>query len=281
MGVMDRRQPRHLLDTGFTLPELLVTIGIIALLIGILLPALSKAKARALNLRCLSNLRSIGQNLQIYANQFQGRLPQHPSGDTWLWDVPYVTRDAMAGLTGETPAGGVPGRGRDVLYCPFFIDHDEDELWNFAPSSPGGPSAVIGYVSLIQRMPPSPLAGATLIEREFVNNYRPNVVTKNAPRKPAEIELVCDAVISQGDVFAAQGGWKGIHVTPHLDKRGQPHGGNSLYLDGHAAFVPFTAMQVRFEAVPATTATTAAAVRFWFGPPAEGATAAPTPTTPR
>jgi prepilin-type N-terminal cleavage/methylation domain-containing protein/prepilin-type processing-associated H-X9-DG protein len=262
---MDRRGSKYSPATGFTLPELLVVVGILVLLVAILMPALSKAKAHALNLQCLSHLRSIGQNLQIYANQFNGHLPQATSDEKWLWDVPYVTRDAMAGLTGDTPAGAIPGRGRDVLYCPFFHEQDDEDLWNYAPSAPGGPYAVIGYVSLIQRLPPSPLAGATLVEREFVTNYRPNVVTKNAPRKPAEIEMVCDAVISQGESFAANGSWKGIHVTPHLDKHGQPHGGNALYLDGHAVFVPFRAMKARWEAEPGR----AAAVRVWFGAPAE------------
>ena len=276
--MMNRRSSTCSARAGFTLAELLVAVGIIAVLIAILLPALSKAKGHALNLRCLSHLRSIGQNLEIYANSSGGKLPQHPSSETWLWDVPYLTRDAMAGLTGEAPPGSAPGAGRDLLYCPFYLQQNDEDLWNFAPSAPGGPYAVIGYVSLIQRMAPSPLAGAALLEREFVNNYRPNVTTRNAPTKPTEIELVCDAVISQGDSFAAQGGWKGIHVTPHLDKNGQPHGGNSLYLDGHAAFVPFSAMKVRWEAEAGRAAGVPAArpaVRIWFGPPAIAPAASP------
>ncbi|HEY1684923.1 MAG TPA: type II secretion system protein [Tepidisphaeraceae bacterium] len=57
---------------AFSLAELLVVLGIIALLISLLFPALSRARAQANYIRCQSNLRQIGQAMVIYANNYSG-----------------------------------------------------------------------------------------------------------------------------------------------------------------------------------------------------------------
>lgn len=70
----NRRVFRHACR-AFTLTELLVVFGIIAILAGLLVPALSRSKAHAYNAACMNNLRQLGIATRLYADDNQDRLP--------------------------------------------------------------------------------------------------------------------------------------------------------------------------------------------------------------
>jgi len=118
---------RHSAPRAFTLVELLVVIGIIALLISILLPSLARARATAVTVACLSNIRQIGQALMMYEADNR-RLPYGSTGgteahDTWWHAVSeYMgtrTRDASGRWTNLSRALQCPGVAPDFAGTPY------------------------------------------------------------------------------------------------------------------------------------------------------------------
>ena len=106
---------------GFTLIELLVVIAIIAILAAILLPALNSARGRARSTMCTSNLKTWGNVIMMYANEYDGYLlpkevAKHPTPDTALtpWNFYNSIARVMVGGGSEEKWTA----GEDVNGCP-------------------------------------------------------------------------------------------------------------------------------------------------------------------
>jgi prepilin-type N-terminal cleavage/methylation domain-containing protein/prepilin-type processing-associated H-X9-DG protein len=145
---------------GFTLVELLVVIGIIALLVGILLPSLAGARRNARKVQCLAALSEIGKGLQMYAASFDQKWPvaayRLPNNDQSKWYgwmhlvAPFVSSIQSTAARGELGTNEALRKSSVLWGCPEWTStHDYDNTAN--PNS----TAVMNYTGYGMQYYPS------------------------------------------------------------------------------------------------------------------------------
>jgi prepilin-type N-terminal cleavage/methylation domain-containing protein len=226
----DRFPSRFHRARAFTLVELLVVIGIIALLISILLPSLSKAREQAIKVQCASNLRQWGIGLTQYCSANRGLFPYNGpaipgcpvGGQDTSWTSTCVQDFFKTYLTkNET----LQERAKDnVMFCPSQTWHREHDM-----NLQGG---LVGYIYLPYRQAihPAPAGqmeygpGAFTDGVEWVNKKKPAGKYRAAP-------IACDIMQFDNSVNS----W--AEASSHM-KHGSPAGGNFLFEDGHVTWYP-------------------------------------------
>jgi prepilin-type N-terminal cleavage/methylation domain-containing protein len=206
---------------GFTLIELLVVIAIIAILAAMLLPALSRAKAKAQRTRCLSNLRQLAVSSFLYAADNTDKLVPVIDGNnqTSLW-LPEVAAWNTLGLNLNTNAQG----SASIWACPEVVNMPY--CYN---GSSGQPNIIIGYQyfgGVTQWMNPAGKFGA-------------RSPVKLASSRPTWC-LAADPAIKVRNTWNNQNERVYYnYMPPHRGRDNVPLRVNHVYTDGSACWVKF------------------------------------------
>jgi len=184
-------------NSGFTLIELLTVIAIIAILASFLFPVFAKAREKARQSACASNMKQLGLAIMMYTQDYDGVLPyyQHPFGLAWYDDLqPYL-------------------KNRQIIVCPSKSEWNPDDATH---KTGYGLNETVFPSGLGSPNPPAAIALAEI----------------GSPS-----ETIGGADKNQGNVYMVGQSFSGSSSWPYNVDTRHNEGANFLFMDGHVKWM--------------------------------------------
>ena len=218
---------------GFTLIELLVVIAVIALLMGIIMPALNMARDQGRRAACMSNMRQVGVALLMYQNEYEKTPPKTQA----VYDYASpAARDNVLKLLRSLLSAEDPEARTPVYACPSLKPNPNPA---YAPSRVSSTGYLVNSVVMGRHVASIPNPGRIIAMQEgwSLSNHlwvQPEPIN----RSPAALQGRESTRYREWHMFASQSDHSSWFTPERREQTSNVHneGGNFIFSDGHADY---------------------------------------------